>query len=857
MALVGRDEQLARLDEAVAAALHGRFVAVEICGEAGMGKTRMLAELERRAAAAGLAVHAGHATQFEQDVPFGVYAGLVPDGPPTRSSVHAAVRRALPGTALLLDDLHWADPASIELTEQLIRRPPGVPLLLAVAFRGTCAPARIVDVIGRLGAAAIPVDLPPLAPDDAERLLNGVPRRRRKLILRAALGNPLYLAALTRLPEEVLDDLDRPADSQRHILAGLAAEITTLAADVQRTAHVATDRGDVPIAAAVEAVDELGRLGLVDTDGARVRYRHPLMRAAAHALTGAAWRFQAHARTADFLRSRRAPLPVVAHHTERSARYGDEAAAATLVEAGIAYAHEAPAQAARWLGTALRIMPDDDARRQSVELWYARALGRGGRLQRSSEVLQRLRHAPARIRAQAEAFSVAVARQLGGFAEAAAMLTAQLERGDLGPAGEAKLRVELAAVEAFREDPPAAAHHARRALALLGPDRSVLAGAACTLLALGTLYGGDTAAARRHLAGAVDTVDAVGDGDLRPYVEIISPLALTEIQLGHLADAARHLARARRIVDALGPSSASPYLLVMEGLLHTRTGRLERAVDSADEAFAAADRVGSREMRAMAAAARLRPRLYRDGPAAVLAGATDGDLPRSLAWRRLYRVELALVHAVAGRTRASLDLLAGDQAPPSAHPPTVVARAAVTAITSAGSGDGAAAVAAVRAAAGLPYERGLASLAEGFTAYRGRQAGRAATVADRAVSEFAEAGTPVECALAHHLAGTAHQAAGHADRAGRALAHAAAGYRECGATWLSSVLAGAPATGGAALTRREREIADLATTGLSNKQIADRLYLSPRTVESHLNRIYVKLEVRSRTAMVHRLAGLG
>jgi DNA-binding NarL/FixJ family response regulator len=62
--------------------------------------------------------------------------------------------------------------------------------------------------------------------------------------------------------------------------------------------------------------------------------------------------------------------------------------------------------------------------------------------------------------------------------------------------------------------------------------------------------------------------------------------------------------------------------------------------------------------------------------------------------------------------------------------------------------------------------------------------------------------------------------------------------------------------GGTTLTPREREIADLATTGLSNKDIADRLYLSRRTVESHLNRIFAKLDVRSRTAMAHRLAGL-
>jgi DNA-binding NarL/FixJ family response regulator len=56
-----------------------------------------------------------------------------------------------------------------------------------------------------------------------------------------------------------------------------------------------------------------------------------------------------------------------------------------------------------------------------------------------------------------------------------------------------------------------------------------------------------------------------------------------------------------------------------------------------------------------------------------------------------------------------------------------------------------------------------------------------------------------------------------------------------------------------ALTGREREIAELVRVGLSNQEIALRLRVSRRTVESHLWRIFAKLGVRSRTAMTHRL----
>ena len=56
----------------------------------------------------------------------------------------------------------------------------------------------------------------------------------------------------------------------------------------------------------------------------------------------------------------------------------------------------------------------------------------------------------------------------------------------------------------------------------------------------------------------------------------------------------------------------------------------------------------------------------------------------------------------------------------------------------------------------------------------------------------------------------------------------------------------------AALTEREREILDLLTAGLSNKEIAQRLYLSVRTVEVHLRNVYAKLGVRTRLEAVTR-----
>lgn len=61
----------------------------------------------------------------------------------------------------------------------------------------------------------------------------------------------------------------------------------------------------------------------------------------------------------------------------------------------------------------------------------------------------------------------------------------------------------------------------------------------------------------------------------------------------------------------------------------------------------------------------------------------------------------------------------------------------------------------------------------------------------------------------------------------------------------------------ARLTPRERQVLALLAEGLSTRQIANRLKLSARTVESHIGNIYQKLDVRTRVQALYRAAGLG
>ncbi|GAB3800342.1 hypothetical protein GCM10027605_15700 [Micromonospora zhanjiangensis] len=937
--LLARDREVALLDRAVAQASAGGFAVVAVCGEPGIGKTRMLRELGARASTAGLPVYAGHPTEFEQEVPFGMYAEALdpllggerpgchddvriavaalrgrPDAQPEAGAssrrvdscrVYAGVRRLLaedarPGAVLLLDDLHWADQASLELTEYLIRKPPRIPMVVGVAFRDARPPARLLDAIARHGPAALRIDLSRLDPAELAPWLADATARRRAMILRAGQGNPLYVQVLSRLPDDALAALaggpghDRPwaGDSGQHILAGAASEILTLDPAAQAVAFAIAVIGDqttmdllghvarLPPAEVIRAVDQLHGLGHVEVDGNRCRFRHPLMRAAVRALTGPAGQIEVHARAAAHLHERHAPLQIRAHHTERSARPGDRLAAATLIEAGQAFTCSAPLQAARWLGTALRIMPESgplQARRPTVQLWYARALGLGGDLEAARAALVDLDHAEEPVRTEAEAFRAVVARLRGDIDEAAAVLDTRLRRGSPNPAAEGKLRVQLAAVGALREDWSAAVDHASRALALLDAERPALAAAAQALRAFGAFYGGAVAAAHDHITTAARIVDGTGDAALRPHVELFGPLSWVEIQLGLLSAADRHLVRAREIAESMGHSSALPYLLVVASTLHARTGRLSSAVVLADEAAAAAEPVGSAEMRAMADAVRILPLVFTAGPHTAIAVArrlAGEDRPRSAMWRRVGWLNLAVARLVAGDPRACLDVLAGPATAWPANLSIAVFRETLRAIASARLGEGAAARAAAdRAEAvavdtGLGYELGLAGYARAHVAARAHRYEEATDRAGAAATRLLAAGAPLEAALAEHLAGAAHLRAG-APRPGRAAyQRALVGYRRCGATWLSRVLtrdlAAVPPEPTAAgrspadtgLTSREWEIAELVMTGLSNQEIAASLHLSRRTVESHLSRVFAKLGVRSRTAMTNRLSRL-
>lgn len=907
--LIGKDRELAVLERALDE-LRG-CVAIE--GEPGIGKTRLLTHLRERAAARGLRVLHGVATDFDRDVPFaavadafGEHAQAVTAASPLPDDRHVAHRSArellesLAPVVVVLDDMHWADAATVELIGALLRRPPAGAVLCALAFRpGHRLDGALAD--GRARRLA----LQPLADADAATLLGTTPEDPR---VRAAGGNPFYLEQLARL-----DGSGVPPT----VAAALAGELAALPSEARALAEgaaVAGDHFDPDHAAAIaELQDFLAPLDVLAERGVvragdqprRFRFRHPLVQQAVYESTPAGWRIAAHARAEHHLAARGEPASVRAHHVEHAAAPGDDRAVTVLLEAARETGAAAPAAAIRWYTAADRLLARADARRGRVLRELAEAQRAAGELAASVTTLDELLGLTTDpdTRVELTALAAAAEHWQGLHEDASRRLArAWAALADRTSPASVTLRIERAAVELL--DPATrerALELAREALAGAGP---ALAPAALAVVGLAETLLLQLPEARAHVDEAAAAVDALADAELVGRLELLHRLAWAENYLERFDAAIAHSERGVQLARSHGEGRVYvPLLLVAVHPLQMR-GELAVAAERAESAVASARGAGNpfHLHWALWELAHARHLLGDDETALALGEESEavgrGLGPSQPGWAEpgwtvavtlgrlgqaargvevardalgswaLVRLEPA--ERFHGWHRlAELHVLAGNR-----DEACEAAERATAALDGVDLGWAASSTWLARANALLANDRPLdAAAAAGEAANVARGHGLVLTEA-LAEAQRGEALTTAAVA-AHRRGGGAsppHDAAPLREEAVTVLRAAEARLSELGAVYdrdaarralrrLGVRLDARPAGDASRppearledLSAREQEIAGLVAERLTNRQIAERLFVSEKTVESHLRNIFAKLRVASRGEVARAL----
>lgn len=952
--LVGRDRELALLDLLLDGVARGENGAVCFAGEPGIGKTALIAEVLRRADELGYAIASGRAAEFESDVPFGVViealdthvgnlaasgvlaeaetnllAPLFPslavlagadelasaaaeraldsdEGHRLRQTLRIALERLARERPLVvaLDDLHWADAASIGLVCNLLHRSIEGQLLLVVAVRPAQSEPRLLRALeeAERHGSGRRLELTPLSEIDARELIGSeIDPGLHDPLYRESGGNPFFLEQLLAAARRgaALPPLEAGVD-EAGVPPGVRALITNEVAALDRYPQALLEAASVagePFAAdlvaevaeldasdALAALDDLLAKDLVrvaDVMSVGFRFRHPIVRRAVYDSIGPGQRLALHGRAVAALRARGAPAEVIAHHLERSATPGDADAITVLTHAAQAVAGRAPSSAARWFAAALRLIPDDDdhhEQRLGLLVQRAAALGVAGDFEQNRETLRtflRLTEGSTNpLRLRATVLAAFLDELLGRQAEARTLLLGELDAlSDETSPEAAELQRQIAFTHFLDGDWTAMKTCAQRSLAARG-DGIVRVGA-LSALALAEHALGRIGPAKASVSEASALFDRL------PAEEVSSPgiaiwLAWAEACLERFDPAIAHLDRVRAIAATSADRPMTVGLLFAQGQALAWKGEIAALAELAEQAVEAALMTTSSLFLTWTMTLRCAVELRRGdvhsavrlGEQAVSAGVAAGS---PLA--RTARVQLAEAFLEIGepeRCRSLLSGTAGESAPPLLPMHEALGYELLTrAELALGNLDAAAAFAArahesAASRAGLALPRAQARRAEAVVALVLGDPAKALAASEEAVADAEQAGAGLDSARGRILIGRALALTGERRRAVTELQQAHRELTRCGALrycdeaarelrQLGHVPAGgarreaaAGAVGG--LTTRELEVIELVAAGKTNREIATGLFLSVRTVDRHVSRILEKLGVKSRAA---------
>jgi DNA-binding CsgD family transcriptional regulator/tetratricopeptide (TPR) repeat protein len=914
--IIGRDAQLCLLDDVLAAATAGDPRIIVLAGEAGVGKTRLIGELEARARGRGFLVLHGESVEFGgeafpyaplvaalRDVPGDLVQALDADdrdilatllprlgsGEPRFSSsygqgrlselvLHLLGELACEPLLMVLEDVHWADRSSRDFLAFLARNLRAERIAVAVTYRtGEVPPEhplrRLLAELVRRPVLTL-VEVAPLTQADVVRQLEAIAGRPVRAPLAAELhersgGNPffveeLFAAGADDVPATLADAVRvrvgrRSAPAQR-LLAVLAA---------------AGGRADHAVLEALlpdsgPALREARDAGLLTADDGGAALRHGLIGEVVYATLVPAERRELHAALAAALAAEAAPAAQLAYQWQQAGAHDDALAAS--VAAGL---------------EAARLYAFAEARthfERALELWDVA----GVRVMDHVELLSRAAQA-ARYAGDRERAVVLGQRALAEVDEKAEPVHAARLYERLG---EYASWDDLAALERYEHAlgllPPTASGERARLLAAQGHALMGLrrweearvcceaalaasdaepAAAAGLTLGLVLAFIGDAAAGEERLREALATAERLGAGELaaRAYVHLGELLRLG----GAHAEALDAMVTGERLAARLGMRGTFGHFMYVNAADDlVRLGRWDEAAQRLDEAQRLDLGITAGAM-CHATAGHLdalrgdveRSRAHLQRADALAGEGLPGEFvaPISAAWATLALVEGEPERA-RRRVAEGLAALGEDKDP--LYTPALYAlgvRAGDERLLSDLDG-------LLGRSAPVPD-----ALAHRATAYA--ECGSDPRRWEAAATLWEELSEPYPAAYARLRQAEALLAArGDRGVATALLTASGATADELGAAPLRrevealarrarlrlEVAEERPAPDdGRLFTRREAEVLKLLAEGLTNRQIAERLFISEKTVGSHVAHIFEKLGVHSRVGAAGRAQALG
>jgi len=439
--ICGREAEIQALGEALDRVASGGPAIVLVEGEAGIGKTRLLAQVLQDARGRGMLVAAGRAEELERTRPFGVLAaafGCTRSSPDPRRAAIAGLlasqgagdlgpitvtsdpglrfrvvdaftdlveELALTGSLVIgLDDLQWADPSSLLTLGALGRRLTDLPVGVIGCLRPSPRGAELDRLVGALEAAGARfLVLHPLTGEAVTGLVAQAvaaePGPRLLAEVAGAGGNPLFvtelLAALTQegtiataggqaeVAETVLPPTLRLTILRRVSFLPETTLQALRSASILGSGFSLTDLATVTGRPAVDLSVVLGeaiRAGVLDDDGVRLRFRHDLIRDAIYEDLAGSVRRALHREAGQRLAHAGAPALQVAEHLARGATPGDPEAVAWLARAARHAAPRSPDIAADLLDRAVGLMSPGDPGRDGLLAERASSLMWAGRI---------------------------------------------------------------------------------------------------------------------------------------------------------------------------------------------------------------------------------------------------------------------------------------------------------------------------------------------------------------------------------------------------------------------------------------------------------------------------------------------